>query len=224
MWYRRSSRGREVEPSSLASEPPRSRYARPTLTNANSYSTSGFEIGASSQNTDYTPNLPLKKGLLSKFGAGSVGAGNDAGGQTYIVEGRAFSTGRNAGEEFVGEQIGREKDRRMKRKREVEASEKDLQNLLKRDGGSATTGGKYLEAAERMQRAKKDSKSVASRSRDTTSPIEANDKPRPFNANAVKRLGFDPTLKPNGNSVESREAGKERVSGHSLDRFFPVLT
>jgi hypothetical protein len=154
----------------------------------------------------YTKPLDPKarRGLLSRFGAGSA---TDSGGQTYIVEGSVFSTGPRAGDQFIGDTIGRDKDMRFKRRREAEEAERDLEELLKRDRDSSTTGGRYLEAAERIQNAAKGESAAAETSQSSLH------KPRPFHAAAIKRLGFDPTLSHDSKlSLESGQLGKQRVS------------
>ncbi len=145
------------------------------------------------------------KGLLSKFGAGSLVS--DGVGQTYVIEGSAISTGRV--EPQVGDRLGRAKAERAKRKRDAMLAERDLQELLKKDGnGSATTGGKYLEAAKRL---KAGSQKESSASGAEKALAQSDSRPRTFHAEAVKRLGFDPSRE-GRSGYETSEASRTRVS------------
>lgn len=90
----------------------------------------------------------------------------------YVIGSEVIRTSRAGREEFVSEKIGRERHEKSKRKRAREEGEDRLNQLFTRDpkkhGTKAVSGTKEKEA----------------------SPVLAK---KAFSAEAVKRIGFDPT-------------------------------
>jgi minichromosome maintenance protein 10 len=104
------------------------------------------------------------------------------------------------GEEHVGEKLGRGRAERKKRQREEREAEEALRRMV--DKGS--TGGKYLAVIER-HRAKDaagDDKGGIKDRKGGEDEREVESK-RPFSADTIKRIGFDPT----------RIAGRENEAG-----------
>ncbi|ORX36122.1 hypothetical protein BD324DRAFT_652025 [Kockovaella imperatae] len=146
-------------------------------------STSGFDLTTMPfANARRVQGLNGKKsGLLPNRGA-QTGQG-DAG-ATYVVGGNAIHTRsdgglRSFGNEHLSEKLGRGRAERRKRRLEEQDAEEAISKLLKEDK-NGSTGAKYLA---------KLGKSV------TQAKESVEDRKRPFGVHAVRRIGFDPTLK-----------------------------
>ncbi|WWC87364.1 uncharacterized protein L201_002253 [Kwoniella dendrophila CBS 6074] len=164
------------------------------------------------------------------------------------------------GEEYLSEKLGRNNKHSKKRKQlEIEREEKDLQNFLRDEiwsnggQGNGTTGARYLNAIEKQQQQKrKDAEADKNNNEENSSQSnnsragkltkqgktqfeldkeqEELDKKRPFNAQAIKRIGFDPTSKSSnrdGEDVQRRldaiAALKGEEKGCKLERLSKKL-
>ncbi|KAJ9125021.1 hypothetical protein QFC24_002955 [Naganishia onofrii] len=121
---------------------------------------------------------------------------NNAGGQAYIVGGTMISGNRSAfADEFVHERMGREKGRKLKRRKDDQAEEEALQRLLKNEMASGSTGAKYLRTIQELNSSKdksSDKRAGSSGPRDTA---DAEDKPitgMPFKIETIRKIGFNP--------------------------------
>ncbi|WWC58986.1 uncharacterized protein I303_101532 [Kwoniella dejecticola CBS 10117] len=142
---------------------------------------------------------PKKKtGLLPAAGrqAAPRGQDNGGGGATYVVGGGVINTGsvsrgglKGYGEEHLSEKLGRNRAEKRKRQMEERHAERALQDLLAREGQSGSTGAKYLSILEK-DRLRLQSNKKAKKKDDDDVLLE---KKRPFGAEAIKRIGFDPT-------------------------------
>ena len=157
--------------------------------------------------------------------AANSGAGvsrEPGGGATYVVGGRAVRTHRSDGslkqfgDEHLSEKLGRGRAERKKRKSEEKEAEEALGRLLEKEGKNGSTGAKYLSSLGKfnmlgnLHKAGKGDRTQnlsLSDGADDTEP-EANRK-RPFDAVAIKRIGFDPSARHSQNRSESQE---KRVS------------
>jgi minichromosome maintenance protein 10 len=143
---------------------------------------------------------PIRKtGLLPKNGGvdrRKLQYENNAGGQAYIVGGTMISGNRSAfADEFVHERMGREKGRKLKRRKDDQAEEEALQRLLKNEMASGSTGAKYLRTIQELNNSKdksSDKRAGSSGPRDTA---DAEDKPitgMPFKIETIRKIGFNP--------------------------------
>ncbi|WVW78986.1 hypothetical protein I302_100949 [Kwoniella bestiolae CBS 10118] len=160
--------------------------SRPSLNNASSKGKLGFD--------------PKKKqGLLPAAGrqAAPRGPENGGGGATYVVGGGVINTGsvsrgglKGFGEEYLSEKLGsRSKSEKRKRHLEEKQAERALQGLLDREGRGGSTGAKYLAVLDKEKRSTGDGKKKKT-GKDDEDEVE---RKRPFGAEAIKRIGFDPT-------------------------------
>ncbi len=138
---------------------------------------------AAGPSSSTTTGLKPRDGSVSFYKSQLLG--NDAGGQMYMVGGRVISDKNSGGfsQEFVGEKIGREKDRAMKRKREQANSEAALNRLLDGGGAEDSAGGRYLKAARKAQNGDKESGDLPN-----APPLS-----KPFSNEAINRIGFNPS-------------------------------
>lgn len=110
----------------------------------------------------------------------------------YVVGSEVVRTSRGGREEFVSENIGRERQEKSKRKREREEEEGRLSALFTRE--SSKPGAKSTVVGESVLEVEK--KDVFAK--------------KAFSAEAVKRIGFDPTTmkhivgKPSIDDAETR--------------------
>ncbi|KAJ9115105.1 hypothetical protein QFC22_005435 [Naganishia vaughanmartiniae] len=165
-------------------------------------STSGFELRAKPSGKVKDEYDPIRKtGLLPRNGGvdwRKLQFENNAGGQAYIVGGKMISGNRSAfADEFVHERLGREKGRKLKRRKDDKAEEEALQRLLAGEMASGTTGAKYLRTIQELNNSKdkdktSDKRTGASRNQDTD---DAEDKPitgMPFKIETIRKIGFNP--------------------------------
>lgn len=129
---------------------------------------------------------PSKKQGLIPVGAQAVpssaqGLSGDTGAM-YIIGTQVVRPTKGGGDEFVSENIGRGRQEKNKRRKEREEEEERLNSLLSRDGG-LSSGAKALAQAR------------ASSGGSDYQALKAKDKPTrvAFSAEALKRIGFDPT-------------------------------
>lgn len=112
---------------------------------------------------------------------------------------------------MIGEKFGRGKLGREKRKREEQEAEHELQKLLEQDSGCSSMGAKYLREARRS--AKEKERADKGKGKILEEPEGLDDRKRPFSVEAVRRIGFNPTVKGSAANVgESAEAARKRVS------------
>jgi len=154
---------------------------------------------------------------------------------TYIIGGHVVRPDRPASlfgqPEYTSEKIGRNKDAITKRKREEAEAEEQFLRLLGRDAGK-TQGGKNLVEARRSEEEErinnggaplgKDKKKKKESRRSDGEEIEEEEETeedgkrkrrnKGFSAEAIKRIGFDPTL-PFGHVRREEGDEKKRVSG-----------
>ena len=123
---------------------------------------------------------PSKKTGLLPVGAQAVPteARNLSGdtGAMYVVGSQVFRPAQGDGDEFVSEKLGRAREDRVKRKKDRDEEEERLGQLLARDGG-LSNGAKALAQVMGSSSGKPGANSTKSA----------------FSAEAVKRIGFDPT-------------------------------
>jgi len=127
-------------------------------------------------------------------------------GAMYIFGTRVVRPSRGGSEEWVSENIGRERQEKSKRRKEREEEEERLSQLLIRDGG-LSSGAKALAQVRATAEGLKHPE-----------PRE-NDKPTrvAFSAEAVKRIGFDPTSsKQIVNDVDVRRKVCDAILSKSL--------
>lgn len=172
---------------------------------------------SSGRQSKYDPRK--KTGLLPANGAGVVPRSqeNGGGGATYIIGGggvvntnRTDGGLRGLGDEHLGEKLGRRRAEKRKKRDEEKETEEALKRLMSRDGAAQSTGGKYLTQIGVDVGGKKAKKA---------SGEDGDDRKRAFSAQAIKRIGFDPTLPVGGRAPEDR--GK-RVSPHLLPRITQI--
>lgn len=149
-----------------------------------------------------------KTGLLPAAGpqAAPRGADNGGGGVTYVVGGGVVRANgseglKGWGEEHLSEKLGRSRaDKRKRRLEEKEAEEALSRMMMQKEG----VGGKYLVAAANHRRAddemgkngKRAQNDAAMRRKADTEKIQdvaLNVGKKPFSAQSIKRIGFDPT-------------------------------
>jgi minichromosome maintenance protein 10 len=143
--------------------------------------------------------------------------GSDGGGgATYIVGGNVVSTdkAKRFEQEMIAEKFGRGKQGREKRKREEQEAERELQKLLEQDSGGSSMGAKYLREAQRSAKGKE--RAASGQGKASEEPETADDRKRPFSIEAVRRIGFNPTVKGSAANVgESADAARKRVRSPS---------
>ncbi|AFR95873.1 hypothetical protein CNAG_06588 [Cryptococcus neoformans var. grubii H99] len=136
-----------------------------------------------------TAKLNNRKGLLPPAGARPAARGpdNGGGGGTYIVGGGVINTG-TFGDENIAGRLGRSRAEKKKRRQQKKEAEKEFQVLYERERGigGGTTGGMYLEALKRKHK-KEESLSEGDEDELERKPV--------FSAEAIKRIGYDPSAK-----------------------------
>jgi minichromosome maintenance protein 10 len=158
-------------------------------------------LGTSAARTPKTAAFdPERKwGLLPANGSNSTaGPSRSGGGATYIISGRVISNR----PEYVNEKLGRSRAERQKRKREEEAGEAVLDKLLSRDGGR-TVGAIAIEKAREARKGNTGPSKEAAGTKDVRKAA--------YPAEALKRIGFDPTLKAGDQGQIRDRDGKKRV-------------
>ncbi|WVQ68779.1 uncharacterized protein L199_006988 [Kwoniella botswanensis] len=169
-------------------------------------STSSFALTSRPAGTSNGPGGKLgydpkrKQGLLPAAGrqAAPRGIENGGGGATYVVGGGVINTGsvsrgglKGFGEEYLSEKLGsRSKSEKRKRHLEEKMAEKALQGLLDREGRGGSTGAKYLAVLDKDKESKKKKQKKVGKEDNGGEEIE---RKRPFGAEAIKKIGFDPT-------------------------------
>lgn len=157
-------------------------------------------------NGSRSAKLGNRKGLLPPAGARPTprGPDNGGGGAIYIIGGGVINTG-SFGDENIAGRIGRNLAEKKKRRQEKKEAENEFQMLYERERGigGGTTGGLYLEALKRKHKVEE-----SSPERDED---EQERKPV-FSAEAIKRIGYDPSAK---RGQFSKEEDQKRV-GASL--------
>lgn len=99
-------------------------------------------------------------------------------------------------DEFVHEKMGREKGRKLKRRRDEKKEEEALQSFLDKEMSSGSTGAKYLKAIQELNGSKDKTKAKGGEileqgsepgkvGEDTTSTT-------PFRAETIRKIGFNP--------------------------------
>jgi hypothetical protein len=148
--------------------------------------------------------------VAPRFGA------DGGGGATYVVGGSVVSLDKTKRfeQQMIGEQFGRGKLGRDKRKREEQEAEAELQRLLEKEGSGASMGAKYLRAAAKSAREKEKAlgkgKGKAAASDDEDDVLDS--RKRPFSVEAVRRIGFNPTVRGSSANIgESAEEAQRRV-------------
>lgn len=143
-----------------------------------------------------------------------------------MFEGHAMSEARAKTYEgdLVGEKLGREKQRNEQSKRQTRAQDLEFYSKLI-DNDNETSGAKNLEAAKKLREAEMgdnqdmDKGKKADKDQSQQDGLETDvEKKRPFSANAIKLIGFDPTTSQHGLLMEEGEEGKRRVSAIWLVR------
>ncbi|WWD21887.1 hypothetical protein CI109_106375 [Kwoniella shandongensis] len=186
-------------------------------------STSSFALtsrpanGAAAKGKGYDPHR--KTGLIPGGGpqAAPRGVDNGGGGATYVIGGGVINTGaarlgglKGFGNEFLSEKLGRNRAGKRKRQLEEKEAEKALERLLESDTGS--TGGKYLNVLERERVKEAKLKQKESGGEAVVSSQEREEKKRPFNALAIRRIGFDPTARTGQRDGEDLQKRLEAIS------------
>ena len=187
------------------------------LADAAHNSTSSFALSTRPNNAfagakPSKPNFNSKTGLLPGNGpqAAPRGLDNGGGGATYLVGSGVVRTGagsdssslRRFGDEHLSEKLGSKRAERTRRKAEEKEAEAALGRLLEKDS-KGTTGAKYLSAMKAMPGRK--------RAREEKGDGEVTEaKKKPFSAEAIKLIGFDPTRHLGGMGDEDQA---KRVSG-----------
>lgn len=163
--------------------------------------TTGMSIDATHKRSGGSKFDPSKKTGLLPVGAQAVPAeARNLSGDTgamYIVGSHVFRPSQSGGDEFVSEKLGRTREERVKRKKDRDAEEDRLNQLLARDGG-LSNGARALAQVMSSSSAKPE----VTKSNPTKSA---------FSAEAVKRIGFDPT------------ASRKTVSDGELKRKLDML-
>ncbi|KAL1408137.1 hypothetical protein Q8F55_004940 [Vanrija albida] len=141
---------------------------------------------------------PRKKtGLLPRNGAMSAPRGpeNGGGGATYVVGTRVARTGTTPGgipafgDAHLSERLGRSQAEKRKRKAEEAQAEAALERLFKRQGGDAGVAADYL--------------SSIGVGKKKEPPADGK---RAFSAQAVRRIGFDPSGRRDDDAEKRLEA------------------
>lgn len=186
---------------------------------------------------DYDPMS--KYGLLPDPSKPSMTDGGDA---TYVVSGHVVSGGKATSGMFLGENVGREAQSKAQRQAKDRATEKSLRKLMERDREGMAAVNKAREVAKKLREergegkeGKAGKKGEKSESGKTNSKRKARDgedaedglnaeENRPqksaYTAEIIRRLGFDPTLKPGERRQESDMSSQ--VRGYPLYRSFLI--
>lgn len=199
-----------------------------------SYRTSGMSATAIKRKPDYDPMR--KYGLLPDPSKPSMTDGGDA---TYVVSGHVVSSGKATSGMFMGEKVGREAQSKAQRQAKERATEKSLQKLLDRDREGMSVVRKAREVALKIREEKGNEKSEKkggqkgkpapkeNENGKTSSKRKSRDgedaegglehdteQNRPqksaYSAEIIRRLGFDPTLKPGERRQESDMSSQVR--------------
>ncbi|KAE8543352.1 hypothetical protein D1P53_000056 [Cryptococcus gattii VGV] len=140
-------------------------------------------------NGSRSAKLGNRKGLLPPAGARPTprGPDNGGGGAIYVIGGGVINTG-SFGDENIAGRIGRNLAEKKKRRQEKKEAEKEFQMLYERERGigGGTTGGLYLEALKRKHK-KEESSPERDEDEQERKPV--------FSAEAIKRIGYDPSAK-----------------------------
>jgi minichromosome maintenance protein 10 len=157
--------------------------------------------GGAGSGSGYDPRT--KTGLLPRNGARPAPA--DGGGATYIVGTGIAHTGLqppgSAGGAFLSERMGRGQAAKRKRQ-EAKEAEAALAKILEH-GGDNSVGAKYLSSL-----------GVALGKDKDKDPKEGEpERKRVFTAEAIKRIGYDPSGRRN-EDPSKRVSGRERVSSN----------
>ncbi|KAK8846571.1 hypothetical protein IAR55_005657 [Kwoniella newhampshirensis] len=180
--------------------------------------------GAANGKLGYDPKR--KTGLLPSSGpqAAPRGISNGGGGATYVIGRGVINTGsaslgglKGFGNEHLSEKLGRHRAGKRKRQLEEKEAERALERLLEADGGS--TGGKYLAMVEkdkvkgRAELAKVKNKGLTDGEEMVVEgQMQGEEKKRPFNALAIRRIGFDPTARAGQRDGEDTQRRLEAIS------------
>lgn len=186
------------------------------------------------RNPDYDPMR--KYGLLPDPSKPSMTDGGDA---TYVVSGHVVSSGKATSGMFLGENVGREAQSKAQRQAKDRATEKSLQKLLERDREGMTVVQKARDAAKKIReekgkgkegksdkkggrkgksvREEKESGKRKNRDGDDTEDglgldceAKGPSQKNAYSAEVIRRLGFDPTLKPGQRREESDMSSQVR--------------
>ncbi|TYJ55121.1 hypothetical protein B9479_004157 [Cryptococcus floricola] len=173
-------------------------------------STNAFHLTHSKSQVGNAPTKP-RKGLLPANGriATPRGEANGGGGATYVVGGGVIHTGGPPGDENVADRLGRGRAGKKRRKVEQQEAERDLQKLFEREkamGGGGTTGGRYLNVIKRYEGKTKEKDGKDKEDKDQEDEEEK--KTRVFSAEAIKKIGFDPSARA---GQLTKEEDRERV-------------
>jgi hypothetical protein len=129
---------------------------------------------------------PSRKRGLIPVGAQAVPSDpqnlSDDAGAMYIIGTQVVRPSKGGGEEYVSENIGRERQEKGKRRRERAEEEERLNQLLTRDGG-LSSGAKAL---AQVRATNSGAKQPGPRTNEKSTRAA-------FSAEALKRIGFDPT-------------------------------
>jgi minichromosome maintenance protein 10 len=202
----------------------RGRSGRAEIASATSSFFSTSQSGSWSSGAARGGSSGSKTGLLPRTGARPAprGIDNGGGGATYVVNGRIVSTGKAGvnvlGNEYLSEKLGRGIATKKKRQLEAAETERALSALLQNDTGFAggSTGGKYLAVLRKQNAAlgadgkgKGKDKGEGTGAADLASSVETErERKRVFDADAIKRIGFDPTAR---RGQRNEEETKKRV-------------
>lgn len=167
------------------------------------FSTAPFELraqGGGKMKDEYDP--VRKTGLLPRNGGHNkrqLQYDNNAGGQAYIVGGKMISGRQTAfADEFVHEKMGREKGRKLKRKKDERQEEEALQSFLDKEMSSGSTGAKYLRAIQELNGSKDKEKGKGKSSEmsdQAAAPVKDGEDGAsitPFRAETIRKIGFNP--------------------------------
>ncbi|KAJ7756294.1 hypothetical protein B0H16DRAFT_1417311 [Mycena metata] len=156
-----------------------------------SVGTSGMSTTARKQKPEYDPRL--------KWGLKPLN--QSSGGATYVVSGHIVGGGNGADSLFVSESMGREGQAKANRKLAAREDARVLKALQSRDndGMKAVMKAREVGLAEKdaskgSGKDKKKSASSTAKAANVDPPAKAPMKSA-FSAQAIKQLGFDPTLK-----------------------------
>lgn len=103
----------------------------------------------------------------------------------------------------MDEKLGRRRAEKRKKRDEERETEEALKRLMERDGAAQSTGGKYLAQL---------GVDVGGKKKSTKKGEKEPEEKRAFSAQAIKRIGFDPTVQIGGKAAVPRDRDK-RVRG-----------
>lgn len=157
----------------------------------------------SSSRDAYDPSR--KWGLLPAAGMAPGATRTSAslgGGTTYVMPGLVISAQRD---KTVGEVMGRERHDKKRRQAEKAAQEKELEQLIERDGRqssaarSVVMARRALLAKQDPERSKGKGKKKALTETDILGAVQDSSENKPskrvFSATAIKQIGFDPSAR-----------------------------